>query len=128
MKPPILLLLSTVAVLGLIAGCASVKNTENLLVSAGFKVITPAKPDQVALLAKLEPDKLTRVTYSGKTYYVMPVKAKNLAYVGGPKQYQAYLQLRQQQMLSNEQLMAKEDANANSMLWDGWNGWSNNFE
>jgi hypothetical protein len=30
----------------------------------------------------------------GKTYYVFPDAALNQAYIGGPKQYQAYRQLR----------------------------------
>ena len=33
---------------------------------------------------------MTLVQKSGKTYYVFPDAAHNRAYVGGPKQYQAY--------------------------------------
>ena len=37
---------------------------------------------------------MTLVQKSGKTYYVFPDAAHNRAYVGGPKRYQAYKQLR----------------------------------
>ena len=64
------------------------------------------------------------VQKNGKTYYVFPDAAHNQAYVGGPKQYQAYRQLRMKQKLANEKLEAAEmNLEASQMAWDGWGGW-----
>src|ERR1700690_3318527 len=87
----------------LAVGCAgNLIDKENVAVAAGFKVITPAKPDQQALLRKLPADKVTRINYGGKPYYVLPDLQNNQAYVGGPKQYQAYVRLRQAQERNSE--------------------------
>ena len=116
--------LTALALLALAVGCATdLQNKENLAVSAGFKVITPGKPDQQALLAKLPADKVTRVNYKGKTYYVLPDVKNNQAYVGGPKQYRAYQQLRLAKQLSNENLEAAQMNEMSSMDWGGWGGW-----
>jgi hypothetical protein len=116
--------LAALAILALGVGCATDTHTkEDTLVAAGFKVITPTKPDQVALLPTLPADKVTRITYKGKTYYVMPDMKNNQAYVGGPKQYQAYQQLRLAKQLSNDNLEAAQMNQMASMNWAGWGGW-----
>ena len=105
-------------------GCAAdLHEKENLAVAAGFKVITPTKPDQQAILAKLPADKVTPVKYKGKTYYVLPDAKNNQAYVGGPKQYQSYQQLRVAKQISNDNLMAAQMNEDASMNWGAWNGW-----
>lgn len=108
-----------------IIGCAAdLHNKENLAAAAGFKVITPAGADQQAILAKLPPDKVTLVTYKGKSYWVLPDVKNNQAYVGGQSEYQAYRQLRLQQQLSNENLEAaamNQEATMNN--WGAWGGW-----
>ena len=75
-----------------------------MLVAAGFKVITPKTAAQQQRLKALPPDKVTSVQRSGKTYYVFPDFANNQAYVGGPKQYQEYRQLRLKQTKSSKPL------------------------
>ena len=124
MKITSLKLIALLALMALAVGCASAtKNKENLLVAAGFKVITPTTPVQQQKLATLPADKVTLVKKSGKTYYVFPDVKNNQAYVGGPKQYQAYRQLRLQQQMSNENLETAEmDQNA-AMNWETWGGW-----
>ncbi len=56
--------LTALALLALAAGCTTsdLHQKENLAVAAGFKVITPTKPDQIALVAKLPADKVTPFT------------------------------------------------------------------
>lgn len=117
--------LAAIAVVALAAGCASsgAISDDNLAIAAGFKVITPTKPDQQAILAKLPKDKVSPVTYQGTTYYVLPDSMNNLAYVGGPSQYQAYQQLRVQKQLSNNNLEAAQMNEMNSMDWGAWGGW-----
>jgi len=94
---------------------------------ASFKIITPSKPDQMALLRKLPPDKVTPIIYGGKPYYVLPDLANNRAYIGGPKQYQVYKQFRQKQKMNAESYEARPDSvqvvEVNSMNWGAWGGW-----
>ena len=113
------------ALLALAVGCTSMQtqNKENLLIAAGFKVITPHTTAQQQKLQALPPDHVTLVQMERKTYYVFPDAANNQAYVGGPKQYQAYKQLRLANKLANENLEAAEMNRDASMNWDTWGGW-----
>ena len=116
--------LTVISLLALAVGCASdEQNKQNLAVAAGFKIITPTKPDQVSLLQTLPVDKVTPVNYHGKMIYVLPDAKNNRAYVGGAEQFQAYQQLRLAQHLSNENLQAAQMNQAASMNWGTWGGW-----
>ena len=114
-----------VAALALAVGCASsLQSKENMAAAAGFKAITPSKPSQVARLKTLPADKVTRVTHKGKTYYVLPDVANNVAYVGGPQQYQQYKKLRLAQKISNENLEAAAlNQAAAADDWGAWGSW-----
>ena len=113
----------------LAVGCASnnLLDKENAAIGAGFKIITPAKPEQLALLQKLPPDKVTPIVYGGKSYYILPDLVNNRAYVGGPRQYQAYKQFRQKQQMNSEDYLASPDSvqivQINAMNWGEWGGW-----
>jgi hypothetical protein len=117
--------LTALAFLALAVGCASTQSTENSLVAAGFKVITPSTSKQTAKLKALPANKVTLVKKDGKTYYVFPDVPNNRAYVGGPKQYQTYLKNRQAAQLANDNLMAAEmnQEAAEDMAWGAWGGW-----
>jgi hypothetical protein len=117
--------LIALAALTLAVGCASTQSTENSLVAAGFKVITPSTPKQVAKLKALPANKVTLVRKDGKTYYVFPDVANNQAYVGGPKQFQTYQKNRQAAQIANDNLMAAEmnQEAAQEMEWGAWGGW-----
>jgi len=121
-------LLRSVAAVGLLvsaAGCASTDalSNDNLAVAAGFKVITPKNPGQQAILAKLPKDKVSPVNYQGSTYFVLPDAMNNVAYVGGPAQYQDYQKLRVAKQLSNNNLEAAQMNEMDAMDWGGWGGW-----
>lgn len=125
-------ILITLVLLLFAAGCASsLKDKQNLAVAADFKVITPSKPDQQELLQKLSANKVTRVNYGGKTYYILPDLKNNQAYVGGPKQYEAYQQLLQVQRQNVKTARAEKAADnyaaeleqANNVNWGAWGGW-----
>ena len=112
------------ALLALAVGCATTtQSKENMLVAAGFKVVTPKTAEQSAKLKKLTPGAVAQITKGGKTYYVFPDAAHNQAYVGGPKQYQAYQQLRIQNKLAEQQLETAEMYQDSMMGWGGWGGW-----
>jgi hypothetical protein len=117
--------MGAIALLALAVGCTitQTQSKENLLVAAGFKVITPHTAAQQQKLQALPAGKVTLVQKDGKTYYVFPDAANNQAYVGGPKQYQAYRQLRLANKLANENLEVAEMNQDTSMNWGTWGGW-----
>ena len=109
----------------LVISCTSTQSTENSLVAAGFKVITPSTSAQSSKLKALPTNKVTLVKRSGKTYYVFPDVPNNRAYVGGPKQYQVYQQNRQAAKIADDYAMAAEmnEEAAEEMNWGAWGGW-----
>lgn len=121
-------LMAVVALLALVAGCAStrqVKQTEQMLTQAGFKTIAASSEKQVKHLQTLPVDKLTVVKLKDKTIYVFPDPAHNQIYVGSLPEYQNY-----QQILGDSKIAAQsrvmdelgEDGNDHA----NWAEWSNN--
>jgi len=108
-------------------GCASTQTTtqnrESVLVASGFKVITPKTTTQKQKLQNLTPGKVTMIQKAGKTYYIFPDPAHNQAYVGRPKEYQTYLQMRADNKLAKESLETAEMNQDASMQWSVWGGW-----
>ena len=117
-------LIGIFALLALAMGCASTQTQtkESLLIAAGFKVIVPRTAAQQQKLQSLPAEKVTLVQKSGKNYYVFPDAKNNQAYVGGPKQFQAYKQLRLENKLANDNLEAAQMNQDASMNWAGWGG------
>jgi len=119
---------STIAAVctALLIGCAttqtSTQNRENMLVASGFKVITPKTAAQKQKLQNLPPGKVTMIQKAGKTYYIFPDPAHNQAYVGGPKQYRHYQQLRADNKLATENLESAEMYQDTAMEWSLWGG------
>jgi len=118
-------LIGAFALLALAAGCAGTQteSKENLLIAAGFKTVAPKTAAQQQKLQALPPGKVAMIQKGGKTYYVFPEAANNRALVGGPKQYQAYQQLRLANKLANENLESAEIYQDASMNWGAWGGW-----
>ncbi len=120
-------MISVIALLTLTVGCASTQtstqNRESMLVASGFKTVTPKTPAQQQKLQKLPPGKVAMINKKGKTYYIFPDAAHNQAYVGGPKEYQAYQQLRTENKLAKEDLEIAEMNQDEAMEWGAWGGW-----
>jgi hypothetical protein len=120
-----------VACIALSVGCASMQtstqNRESMLVASGFKVIMPKTAAQQQKLQKLPPGKITVVQKGGKTYYIFPDPAHNRAYVGRPKEYRAYQQLRTANRLAMENLETAEMYQDAEMEWSLWGGWDSGF-
>jgi hypothetical protein len=133
MKPLRHILLATVtaACTVLLLSCASTQtstqNRESMLVASGFKVITPKTPAQQQKLQNLPPGKVTMIQKSGKTYYIFPDPTNNRAYVGRPREYQAYQQLRATNKLVKENLETAEMYQDEEMQWSVWGGWGAGF-
>jgi hypothetical protein len=129
MKPPKFIFLTSalVACTGLLIGCAttqtSTQNRESMLVASGFKVITPKTAAQQQKLQNLPSGKVTMIQKGGKTYYVFPDPANNRAYIGRPKDYQAYQQLRATNKLAMENLETAQMYRDSEMEWSMWGGW-----
>ena len=111
----------------LLVGCATtqttIQNRESMLVASGFKIITPKTAAQQQKLQNLPPGKVTMIQKGKKTYYIFPDPVHNRSYVGGPKEYQAYQQLRAANRLSKENLETAEMYQDSEMQWSSWGGW-----
>ena len=111
----------------LLISCAttqtSTQNRESMLVASGFKVITPKTSAQQQKLQNLPPGKVTMIQKKGRPYYIFPDPAHNQAYVGGPKQYRHYQQLRADNKLATENLESAEMYQDAAMEWSLWGGW-----
>src|SRR5216110_461845 len=119
-------MISVIALLALTVGCAttsSTQNKESMLVASGFKVVTPKTPAQQQKLQQLPPGHVAMINRKGRTYYIFPDAAHNQAYVGGPKEYQAYQQLRTENKLANEDLEIAEMNQDEAVEWGAWGGW-----
>jgi hypothetical protein len=111
------------ALLALTAGCASTRQTEDLLSAAGFKSVPATTPEQQAHLKTLPARKVTVVERNGKTYFVYPDVKQNMLYVGQQAQYQQYQKLREQYQMALEQENAAEmRANEGWGMWGPWAG------
>lgn len=93
-----------------------------MLVASGFRVITPKTTAQKQKLQNLPTGMVTMIKKGKKKFYVFPDPAHNQAYVGGPKEYQAYQQLRAEKKLSREDLQDAEMYNDATMEWSLWGG------
>jgi hypothetical protein len=113
--------LAALALTVLATGCATdLEKREDMARAAGFKVITPHTPDQVALLPLLPP-KMSLLNYHGQPVYVLPNVEKNRAYVGGQKQYDAYRAMRETEHLEGDHPGTPQMAALNFGGWDGGN-------
>ena len=112
-----------IALLALAAGCAttsSTTSTTDMLTAAGFKLVNADTPKKQELLKSLPAGQISLITWKGKTFYVQPDQPNNRAYVGTPKEYQTYQQLRLAKQMSNDNLMAAQ-MNQDSM--NNWGVW-----
>src|SRR6516165_1055550 len=120
------IMIGATALLALIAGCATTTSTQdqaNMLVAAGFKTITPKTPAQQQKLQQFQAGQVAQIQKNGRTYYIVADPPRNVVYVGGPIEYQAYQQLRAQRQLAQESLQTAAIYQDASMDWGTWGGW-----
>jgi len=93
--------LAGLALVAGLAGCATsaqkaaAQQKEDMLQAAGFRIISASTPAQQQLLKTLRPGRVSAVQRKGQGYFVYPVHAKDLLYVGTNAQYLAYQQTAQ---------------------------------
>jgi hypothetical protein len=124
-------LASLVLVAGL-AGCATsaqraaTQQKEDMLQAAGFRIISATTPAQQQLLKALPTGRVSAVQRKGQVYFVYPVHAKDLLYVGTNPQYLAYQQAAQ---VTDEDALVKQEMEAiklsvSSPAWNApWADW-----
>jgi hypothetical protein len=60
---------------------------------AGFKVLVATTKVQEEWVRNLPPGKIRPMQRTGKKYFIYPDSSRNQIYVGGPKEYEAYVQI-----------------------------------
>jgi hypothetical protein len=116
-------LISGLAILTLLIGCAHTVQTENLLSNAGFSTVVAMTPQQQQHLMTLQPYKVTAVRRNGKTYYVYADPAHNQTHVGNQFAYDKYRDLRLEKDLAQENLQNTELSDWSSPGWEVWGPW-----
>jgi hypothetical protein len=114
--------MSALVLLG--ASCASeFQSKKDLAIAAGFKIITPTKPEHITLLPTLPKGQISEIKYEGNPYFILPDAENNRAYVGGPTEYQSYEKLRLAKKISDDNLAAAQMNQMAAMNWGTWGGW-----
>lgn len=89
--------LRTVLFVTLVAASCAVfpqQKTENLLESAGFRVVAANTPEKIQALNSLPAHQISRVVRDGNTYFVYPdTKECRCLRVGREEQYERYRRL-----------------------------------
>ena len=121
------MMIGATVLLALLAGCAttttSTQEKASMLVAAGFKTISPKTAAQQQKLQQLQTGQVAMIQKNGGTYYIVADPPRNVVYVGGPTEYQAYQQLRAQRHLAQENVQTAEMYQDASMQWSTWGGW-----
>lgn len=108
----------------LLPACAThLQQKESFLTEAGFRVVTPTTPSQIARVRSLPQGHITQVTKKGKTLFVMADARKNLLFVGDNARFEKY-----QQLLYSKQIdPAKANEKAIRMEENEWGPWDGPF-
>jgi hypothetical protein len=103
--------LRTLAVTVFVAGGAAVAAApinESQLLDHGFKVLVATTKVQQEWVRGLPPGKIRPMQRTGKKFFIYPDASRNQIYVGGPKEYEAYVQLHPENRVANAQAAANE--------------------
>jgi len=81
---------------------------ERQLLDAGFKVLVAATNVQQEWVRGLPPGKIRPMQRTGKKFFIYPDATRNQVYVGGPKEYEAYVALHPENGVADAQKAARE--------------------
>ncbi len=90
------------------AAGASPPIDESQLLDLGFKVLVATTKVQQDWVRGLPPGKIRPMQRTGKKFFIYPDAPRNQIYVGGPKEYEAFVQLHPEQRTAGAQQVAKE--------------------
>lgn len=124
-----LVLAVTVASLVGSIGCATIqrneaRETENLLLEAGFQPRPADTPEKAAQLKSLPALKMeVRLKDGHPVYTYADPDNCNCLYIGGPKQYENYSHLISQQQVAEKQAAVVQAEEGEAMTFGTWGGW-----
>ena len=99
------------AVSAFVAGgavAATPRIDESELSAAGFKVLVATTKVQEEWVRTLPAGKIRAMQRTGKKFFIYPDASRNQVYVGGPKEYEAYVQLHPENRVTDAQAAEKE--------------------
>ena len=85
------------------AVAATPRISESELSAAGFKVLVAKTKVQEEWVRKLPPGKIRPMQRTGKKFFIYPDASRNQIYVGGPKEYEAFVQLHPENRVADAQ-------------------------
>jgi len=91
-----------------VAAAATARVDESQLLDVGFKVLVATTKVQQEWVRGLPAGKIRPVQRTGKKFFIYPAAAKNQIYVGGPKEYEAFVRLHPEHQIPDAQKAAKE--------------------
>ncbi len=89
----------------LLSGCVGYydsANQESLLVASGFRAYQPETAKQQDMYQRLEPYRLMEIDTGKTTMYVYKNERTGAAYIGGDKEYQAFMKLAVEQDIARD--------------------------
>ena len=89
------------------AAAAPPRIDDSELSAAGFKVLVATTKVQEEWVRKLPPGKIRPMQRTGKKFFIYPDASRNQIYVGGPKEYEAYVQLHPENRVADAQQAEK---------------------
>ena len=95
-RAKVLKVLGALAATAFVAGSAAAATPridESQLLDLGFKVLVASTKVQQDWVRSLPPGQIRPMQRTGKKFFIYPDASKNQIYVGGPKEYEAYVQL-----------------------------------
>ena len=81
---------------------------ENQLLDLGFKVLVAKTKVQEDWVRGLPPGKIRPMQRTGKKFYIYPDASRKQIYVGGPNEYEAYVQLHPEQRAAGAEQAASK--------------------
>ena len=93
----------SVFVAGGAADAATPRINESELSAVGFKVLVAKTKVQEEWVRRLPPGKIRPMQRTGKKFFIYPDASRNQIYVGGPKEYEAYVQLHPENRVADAQ-------------------------
>jgi hypothetical protein len=93
-----------------VAAAATPRIDESELLALGFKVLVPTTKAQADWVQRLAPGEIRPMQRTGKKFFIVPDASRKQIYVGGPKEFEAYLQLHPDTKLYGQDAAKKASA------------------
>jgi len=104
-------LLGALTAAAVVAGAAAATPPpidESQLLDRGFKVLVASTKVQQDWVHTLPPGKIRPMQRTGKKFFIYPDATRNQIYVGGPNEYEAYVQLHPEHRVPDAQQAARQ--------------------